>query len=211
MLNSTTGTTANSYRYTAREYDSETGLYYYRARYYDSAVGRFISEDPLGFGAGDNFYDYVGNEPTGWVDPSGLSGSKPGGPYHPPTGIKTKCRITDTCQQLRGKLWVLSRMITSHTGWDRVVGKPDGGNRHTPEIDDLWIQWAYCQNLYASKGCTECQKSREASQEERERLKQTAKASAVVVGVAVGVAIAPEITIPIVIREAPHVIEAIVH
>ena len=28
------------------------GLYYMRARYYDPNVGRFISEDPLGFGEG---------------------------------------------------------------------------------------------------------------------------------------------------------------
>ena len=28
------------------------GLYYMRARYYDPSVGRFISEDPLGFGGG---------------------------------------------------------------------------------------------------------------------------------------------------------------
>jgi RHS repeat-associated protein len=29
------------------------GLYYMRARYYDPAVGRFISEDPIGFAGGD--------------------------------------------------------------------------------------------------------------------------------------------------------------
>jgi RHS repeat-associated protein len=40
---------ANPYQYTARELDSETGLYYYRARYYDPTIGRFISEDPIGF------------------------------------------------------------------------------------------------------------------------------------------------------------------
>jgi RHS repeat-associated protein len=39
----------NPFTYTAREYDKETGNYYYRARYYDPAIGRFISEDPIGF------------------------------------------------------------------------------------------------------------------------------------------------------------------
>ena len=34
--------------------------------------GRFTSEDPKGFAAGVNFYDYVGNNPTGRVDPYGL-------------------------------------------------------------------------------------------------------------------------------------------
>jgi RHS repeat-associated protein len=61
------------YGYTGREADGETGLDYYRARYYDASNGRFISEDPLGFGAGDgNLSRYVGNSPTNWNDPSGL-------------------------------------------------------------------------------------------------------------------------------------------
>jgi RHS repeat-associated protein len=61
------------YGYTGRERDDETGLEYYRARYYDSAVGRFISEDPIGFDAGDtNIYRYVGNNAVNAIDPSGL-------------------------------------------------------------------------------------------------------------------------------------------
>ena len=49
------------------------GLYYMRARYYDPTVGRFISEDPLGFGGGDvNLSAYVRNNPVNWVDPFGL-------------------------------------------------------------------------------------------------------------------------------------------
>ena len=37
---------------------------YYRARYYDPQAGRFLSEDPLGFGGnGTNFYAYAGNDP----------------------------------------------------------------------------------------------------------------------------------------------------
>jgi RHS repeat-associated protein len=59
--------------YTGRELDAETGLMYYRARYFDPAAGTFVSEDPLGFGAGDeNLYRYVFNSPTNYVDPSGL-------------------------------------------------------------------------------------------------------------------------------------------
>jgi RHS repeat-associated protein len=59
--------------YTGREWDGETGQYYYRARYYDPTVGQFISQDPIGFAAGDaNLYRYVGNSPTNFTDPSGL-------------------------------------------------------------------------------------------------------------------------------------------
>lgn len=48
-------------------------FYYMRARYYDPGVGRFISEDPIGFGGGDvNLYAYVANNPIMGIDPSGL-------------------------------------------------------------------------------------------------------------------------------------------
>ena len=62
------------YKWTAREFDSETGLQYNRARYYGPAIGRWISQDPLGFITGDsNMYLYIRNRPTGMVDPSGMS------------------------------------------------------------------------------------------------------------------------------------------
>jgi RHS repeat-associated protein len=68
------------YGYTGREWDGETDQYYYRARYYDAGVGRFISEDPIGFGGGDsNLSRYVGNSPTNYIDPSGLCRTPSGG------------------------------------------------------------------------------------------------------------------------------------
>jgi RHS repeat-associated protein len=45
---------------------------YYRARYYDASVGRFVAEDPVGFDADPNFYRYVRNNPTIFIDPTGL-------------------------------------------------------------------------------------------------------------------------------------------
>jgi len=54
------------------------GFYYMRARYYDPEVGRFISEDPLGFDGGDvNLYVYVGNNPVLLIDPLGLYCNNP--------------------------------------------------------------------------------------------------------------------------------------
>jgi RHS repeat-associated protein len=60
------------YAFTGREWEAESGLYYYRARYYDPKIGRFISEDPIGFDGGINFYLYVRNNPVNATDPSGL-------------------------------------------------------------------------------------------------------------------------------------------
>jgi RHS repeat-associated protein len=73
------GTTAagmastNDVVFAGRELDT-TGLYYYRARYYNPKVGRFISEDPIGFaGGGDtNLYAYVTSNPVNAFDPDGL-------------------------------------------------------------------------------------------------------------------------------------------
>ena len=72
--NVTSGDTSKTrYLFTSREFDTATKLQYNRARYYDAAVGRWISEDPLGFAAGDaNVGRYVGNATVDFIDPSGL-------------------------------------------------------------------------------------------------------------------------------------------
>ncbi len=66
------GSGLTRYGYTGRELDSATGLMYYRARWYDPRQGRFITEDPIGFQGGLNFYSYVRNDPIGASDPLGL-------------------------------------------------------------------------------------------------------------------------------------------
>jgi RHS repeat-associated protein len=61
------------YRFTGREFDTTTGIQYSRARFYDPGIGRFTSEDPIGFRGGDvNLYGYVRNEPFRHKDPHGL-------------------------------------------------------------------------------------------------------------------------------------------
>ncbi|OFZ57759.1 MAG: hypothetical protein A2328_08340 [Bdellovibrionales bacterium RIFOXYB2_FULL_36_6] len=64
----------NPYAYTGRIWEQETGLYDYRARYYSPETGRFLSEDPIGFGSGDmNFYRYAHSAPLNYIDPYGYS------------------------------------------------------------------------------------------------------------------------------------------
>ena len=72
------------FKWTGRELDSETGLQYNRARYYDSKTGRWISQDPIGFSAGDaNLYRYVRNQADMFKDPSGAYAN----PYSPPPSV----------------------------------------------------------------------------------------------------------------------------
>jgi RHS repeat-associated protein len=73
-VTASSGSLMNPFQYTGRESDPETGLYYYRARYYDQSSGRFLAEDPLGFGGGDgNLYRYALGSPLMYVDPTGLT------------------------------------------------------------------------------------------------------------------------------------------
>ena len=73
-LTASTGSITNRFQYTAREFDSESGLYYYRARYYDPTTGRFISEDPhREILHGMDFYPYVRNSAPNLIDPDGRS------------------------------------------------------------------------------------------------------------------------------------------
>jgi RHS repeat-associated protein len=81
-------TNADRFKFTAREWDGEIGLYYYRARYYGPGVGRFVSEDPLSCGSADvNLYRYVNGtvllatDPTGMIlDPHGATMPRPAVP-----------------------------------------------------------------------------------------------------------------------------------
>ncbi|NWD99367.1 RNase A-like domain-containing protein [Pseudomonas sp. IPO3749] len=73
----------NPLRFQGQYFDPESGLHYNRHRYYNPDIGRYLTPDPVKLAGGINAYQYVSN-PTGWVDPLGLSCKKtncPEGPY----------------------------------------------------------------------------------------------------------------------------------
>ncbi|WP_085695471.1 MULTISPECIES: RHS repeat-associated core domain-containing protein [unclassified Pseudomonas] len=74
-------------RFQGQYFDDESGLHYNRHRYYDPDMGRYLTPDPVKLAGGLNQYRYVPN-PTGWVDPLGLTSNCP-----PPN--KPGCPVPD--------------------------------------------------------------------------------------------------------------------
>ena len=62
----------NPLRFQGQYFDLESRLHYNRHRYYNPDIGRYLTQDPVKLAGGINAYQYVPN-PTGWVDPLGLS------------------------------------------------------------------------------------------------------------------------------------------
>jgi RHS repeat-associated protein len=71
------GSTSNALRFVGQQgyaYESALVLYFVGTRWYNPLTGAFVSKDPIGFAGRDsNLYRYVGNDPIGVVDPSGLN------------------------------------------------------------------------------------------------------------------------------------------
>jgi RHS repeat-associated protein len=148
-LTSSTGTVTSPFQYTGRELDPETGIYEYRARYYDPSSGRFLTEDPIRFKGGSDFYAYVKNKPVLHTDPSGLvhqAWNEPpyDGRIHNDSdgGLEVMCtkgrNIAQDISWLELSIYVRSEEI------DRMGSDADAGHidRRDAEIDTL----ARCQD-----------------------------------------------------------------
>jgi RHS repeat-associated protein len=66
------------FQYTGQAWYGEVGLYNFKARWYSPSLGRFMQTDPIGYGDGLNWHNYVGSDPINAVDPSGLDKCKDG-------------------------------------------------------------------------------------------------------------------------------------
>lgn len=66
------GSSDQPIRFQGQYHDAESGLYYNHHRYYLPEIGRYASQDPIGFRGGPNPYVYALNVPTMAYDPSGL-------------------------------------------------------------------------------------------------------------------------------------------
>jgi RHS repeat-associated protein len=64
--------TANTYRFSSKEWMSAVNGYYYLYRFYIPSLQRWLNQDPIQEWGGINLYEYVGNNPDNLIDSKGL-------------------------------------------------------------------------------------------------------------------------------------------
>ncbi|MBA6379207.1 MULTISPECIES: RHS repeat domain-containing protein [unclassified Colwellia] len=86
----TIGTQSDDVGYTGHKFDTDIGLSYMQARYYDPVIGRFYSNDPVGFRDVHSFnrYAYANNNPYKYIDPDGRSSYNPQGMVQDVKGLR---------------------------------------------------------------------------------------------------------------------------
>lgn len=136
------GSLTNPFRYTAREFDSETSLYYYRARYYDATSGRFISEDPIAYRGGMNYYRYVRNNAANLTDPTGLYALKG---FNPGEAARMIGAINQLAEKLRSSPCCIDPKLR-----DRIL------NLLQPDNNGSGVTFVWHSSLPSPPGYTTC-------------------------------------------------------
>lgn len=74
LISETDSSVDVSYGFTGKWTDPETGYTHHLNRWFDPVIGKWLSEDPIGFEAGDtNISRYVANRVTSMIDSNGLT------------------------------------------------------------------------------------------------------------------------------------------
>ena len=101
-------------RYPGQQADAETGLFYNHHRSYDPFVGgRYTQADPIGLEGGWNRWGYVGGDPLGFSDPTGLL-------------VELRCRPADIAAGLVNHCWM--KTDTKEAGMNEQASCSRAGN-----------------------------------------------------------------------------------
>jgi RHS repeat-associated protein len=73
LINESSPSSGDRFKFADLDYDAATGLYFATHRAEEPSLGRWTTEDPIGFAGSDsNLYRYIHNHPADSVDPYGL-------------------------------------------------------------------------------------------------------------------------------------------
>jgi RHS repeat-associated protein len=132
-----------SYKFTQKERDRESGLHYFEARYLPGKLSRFLSVDPkyanIESPAGDaqrlNVYSYVRNNPLQYTDPTGLQPA-PGQPDLSQIADAVAVQATKEAREDEGTLMQIGRVASTITVGvcDNAFGCGLGGYQVTRQI-----------------------------------------------------------------------------
>jgi RHS repeat-associated protein len=158
----------NRFRFTGREYLEPFGIYEYRNRAYHPGLGRFLSEDPMGFDAGDmNLFRYCGNDPVNRSDARGtqdgfgffIPQTGPGGLQFTDPNYDPRRIPTDPEMAFRYQHYVLETSgrdrggISSNTIHYTVLGTV--GTVVAVETSPGWLPFVVVAGLYAAQAYAE--------------------------------------------------------
>lgn len=127
--NATIRSAAKRYRYTGMERDEETGLEYHSARYYLPWLGRWLSADPAGLSAGQNFYAYCKSNPITATDKSGLDDDRCFA-MHPTLGVPVE--VLGDERLVEGVFCVSEEEAQAIESGE--MGPPDSSTEETTEV-----------------------------------------------------------------------------
>ena len=101
------------FAYAGGLYDTQTKLVRFGARDYEAERGRWTVKDPLGFEAGNNFYEYCFQDPINYLDPTGLK--------------KKKCYSNEKIAGAQAINEINYKSIKDKHEWGGfIIGNPDG-------------------------------------------------------------------------------------
>ena len=141
IVTETNATNGDRFKFAGMQYDATTGQYYDHARWYNSGTGRFTSQDPMSFAAGDaNLYRYVNNDSADRTDTNGLIDPSQLNPSNFQVGpdalnFKTKPGIGEfeMMMQSRYMLYEMNKAWQAHLNGNK--------NRRKPWEYGRWVRW----------------------------------------------------------------------